>query len=522
MPFNFGQLFTENPYENQFNPETGIRKKPSLIQRLAYPQEADRVSLENYQQNVLAGTDKSLAPNPALGLREEGDAGFVDASGNVADLATEKIARKAGVTNPFLRPSAATAFFHPETMKMWNQFQNAPAENQLEVDRQAALSPQRLAENSANRTNIWKEAQSHWQTQEEQRQQSARNDIPINVDQAAATHAAIQKEKSKQATSEIIALQRTPIWASMSEWIKQMSPEDAGIAIGGDARLSNILAQSMAAAGLKSNMIEISAAQQKAEAELKTAQAQKDLEDLDLKHRNERAKLTGSTETLERFNAGGGPTKLADQELFRATTGVDQGNAATTSHYTMLNPDGTATLRVNPQSYDPLQFERDRQMKSFSAKNAMASGIGIVPEQGAPVRYFGEQGQGWQGPPAPASAAPPIARPVTIAAPQLPVTTIEDLDRAALDEAEDPQQKLSKAAARESAEGSIVRRISAKNVLESDINKLNFRLKRLLEEANLTHTDSNPIARQAQAHSLIKRIAELKKQAAVYQPGYYE
>ena len=377
MPFNFGQLFVKNPYENEIDPETGIQKRPSMWQSIAWNPEADQVLKNNYQQKQFANTNQPLSSNPAYGAAGPGDVDYNYSGDPSAAI------KQYGTNNPYLRPSAATAFWHPETQKIWQQFQDAPAEQQLQRQAYEGMTPSVINREALNREAVWGETQEQQGTRELWRQQAAFADIPINAEQAAATHKAITTEKSKQAASEIIALQRTPIWESMPDWLKRMSPEDAGKAIGDDPRLSNILAQSMAAAGLKSNLPDITAAQQKAETEKRKLEAEEELKTIGGEYAAKRAQHEFTSRQFAKANELGAPEALANRQHAEDVFGVPLGSLSSTPMLTRLGPQGFTSV-PNTQYVSPKTLEREESLRSIQdltnvAKKGEVNRIGGKP-----------------------------------------------------------------------------------------------------------------------------------------------
>lgn len=48
MPFRWGQLFTKNPYDNTVDPDTGLTKRPSVWQSIAWPEASSDVRRANF------------------------------------------------------------------------------------------------------------------------------------------------------------------------------------------------------------------------------------------------------------------------------------------------------------------------------------------------------------------------------------------------------------------------------------------------------------------------------------------
>ena len=117
------QYFTKSPYENKQDPETGLPERPSIWQTLGHPQDSAMVRRDRAAYGQFAATDKPLASNPNY------DPAGIDPFGS---------------DNPYLRPSAATAYQHPETMRQYMQAENQPFELQQDINRMNTLAPVQL------------------------------------------------------------------------------------------------------------------------------------------------------------------------------------------------------------------------------------------------------------------------------------------------------------------------------------------------------------------------------------------
>lgn len=52
MPFNFGQLFVRDPYNNEIDPSTGMIKRPSIWQSIAWPEDSSRLRHDIYSEKM--------------------------------------------------------------------------------------------------------------------------------------------------------------------------------------------------------------------------------------------------------------------------------------------------------------------------------------------------------------------------------------------------------------------------------------------------------------------------------------